>query len=298
METAIAFRWLGVAGIELAVNGQTLVVDPFFTRPPLRRLWWGRVCPDRDLIAAKLRRCTFVLVTHAHWDHVLDVPEVARRTGARVCGSANTCDLLRVCGVPPAQIRQIRAGDRLTLGPYHLTVLPAQHGSIGVDRLLGGPLPPNLRPPLRIRDCRMDDCFSFLISAGGQRLLCAPGERPEDAAPADVLFVHTHRPEAYYEALLRVVQPALVVPYHWDDFFRPLSKPLRPFFKPTWRALPPLERMNPLRLGRRIAQIAPTARVLVPEPFHTYELSTLAAQQRPPTQTSRSAHRSDKEGIR
>ena len=34
-------RWLGVAGIELRVNKQILVIDPFVTRPPFRRMWFG-----------------------------------------------------------------------------------------------------------------------------------------------------------------------------------------------------------------------------------------------------------------
>ena len=36
-------------------------------------------------------RCRVVLVTHAHYDHLLDVPEVARNTGARTLTQRHYC---------------------------------------------------------------------------------------------------------------------------------------------------------------------------------------------------------------
>ncbi len=49
-------------------------------------------------------RCDFVLVTHAHWDHLMDVPDVVLNTGATALGSANTCQLLALLGVAPEPI--------------------------------------------------------------------------------------------------------------------------------------------------------------------------------------------------
>jgi len=66
MMPGIQFRWLGVGGIEIRVEQQILAVDPFFTRPPFRRLWFGRVRPNRKLIADLMPRCNHILVTHAH----------------------------------------------------------------------------------------------------------------------------------------------------------------------------------------------------------------------------------------
>jgi L-ascorbate metabolism protein UlaG (beta-lactamase superfamily) len=272
-------RWLGVAGVELSAGGQTLVIDPFFTRFPFWRMWPGRVRPDRDLIAATLRRCDHVLVTHAHWDHLMDVPHVALNTGAAVAGSRNTCQLLEVLGVPPGQIRQISAGERLSLGEFQVEVLPAQHGRTPIDRTINGPLRPGLKPPLRAFDYRMDACFSFLVRVGGYRLLIGPGENPVESRPADVLFVGVIKtvpdPPAYYAALLRRVRPAVVIPYHWDDLFSPLSRPLRPTFQlPEW-AFPPLRRVDLAAFSRMITHTAPGTRVLVPEIFRVYEVDKL-----------------------
>ena len=270
MALPIWFRWLGVAGIELRANDQILVIDPFFTRPPIWRMWFGRVHPNRSLIAKKIQRCHFVLVTHAHWDHVMDVPEVVRHTGATAFGSPNACQLLVALGVPEEQIHKIEGGDKLLLGEFEVEVLPAEHRKTPIDRFINGPLPANLLPPLRLRDYRMDHCFSFLVHISEYRLLC--GEQP---VPADVLFAVPLNTLPYYESLLRHVQPQAIIPIHWDDPFRPLSKPVRPMFKlPAW-AIPPLQRMDPSEFKQEIEEIAPETTVLIPEMFRTYTLSHL-----------------------
>jgi L-ascorbate metabolism protein UlaG (beta-lactamase superfamily) len=158
----------------------------------------------------------------------------------------------------------------LTLGEYQVEVLSAEH--INLPVFTPGPLAPDLKPPLRARDYRMDSCYGFLISVNGQRLLTDPGIRPEDAVAADVLFVYPIMHRAYYESLLPLVQPKMVVPCHWDDFFRPLSKPLRPFWQlPRW-TFPPLKRVNLAEFRDTVEAIAPGTRVLVPEVLRSYDL--------------------------
>src|SRR5207249_5512425 len=98
MRNSVSFRWLGVAGVELTANGRTLAIDPFFSRPPFKRYLFGPISPDRTLVREKLTCCDYVLVSHAHWDHVMDVPEVALHTGALTFGSPNTCRLLTLLG--------------------------------------------------------------------------------------------------------------------------------------------------------------------------------------------------------
>ena len=58
MEASVWFRWLGVAGIELKVNGEILLIDPFFTRPPAWRMWFGRVSANHKLVAEHIKAMT------------------------------------------------------------------------------------------------------------------------------------------------------------------------------------------------------------------------------------------------
>lgn len=275
MEASIALRWLGVAGMGLRAGDDTLLIDPFLTRFPFWRMWSGRVRPNVSRIAKVIPQADFVLVTHPHWDHLMDVPELARNTGATALGSPNVCGLLAASDVPAEQIREIDAGDDLALGSFRVEVLPAEHGTILGHPVFSGSLPPDLEPPLRARDYQMDHCFSFLVRVDGYRLLDWSSERPEPAAPADVLFVAPHQTQVYYEALLCDVEPQVIMPVHWDDPFRPLEKPVRSMLAPPRVTWPPLQRINLAQFEQTIGEIAPQARVLIPERFHTCDVRQL-----------------------
>ncbi len=273
----LRLRWLGVAGFELTLAEDTLAIDPFLTRPPLRYLWLGRARPDEQLAAAQLPYCDHVLVSHSHWDHLFDVPAVLARTGASAWGSANTCRLLGALGAAPEQLHEVHTGDRLSLGGFEVDVLPSVHPRLCGWPPFAGKVPLRPRPPAHLGDFLADDCFCFLVEAGAVRLLHWGSERPGPAPPADILCVGVQRPDAYYAALLRAVRPRVVIPMHWDDFFSPLSRPLRPMLAPPRPALPPLRRMDPRRFQRAIAHLDPAANVIVPDILRAYELNELLA---------------------
>ena len=118
----------------------------------------------------------------------------------------------------------------------------------------------------------MDVCFSYLIQMGGLRMLDWRSACAEGAVPADVLFVGPEGTRAHYGSLLRAVRPRLVIPVHWDDLFRPLSKGVRPYFRPVRRAFPPLQRVDLNRFKGTVERLAPGTRVLVPAIFRAYNL--------------------------
>jgi len=270
------------------VRDEILIIDPCLTRPAVRQAWFGRVHPDQELTAQQIQRCDYVLVTHAHWDHVMDVPDVVRNTGAVVLGSHNTCRLLAACGVPKDQIREIGNQDQVRLGSFRVEILSAEH--LKIPGFGPGPLPDKLKPPLRLREYRMDTCLSFLIEVDNLRLLDWSSTGPEAAPAADVLFVRLYEKQATYQALLEDVQPRLVIPVHWDDLFSPVSKPTRACFKPPSWTFPPLQRMDPARFKRIIEGMKPDVGVLIPEVFRVYRIQPgVETKQSPENLAPRSA---------
>lgn len=270
MDRSLTFRWLGTAGIELCAAGQVLIVDPYFTRIPMRKLLFGPIRPNQGLIAQSVQRCDFVLVTHAHFDHLMDVPDIVANTSATAFGSANACQLLRLHGTRAENVSEVDAGDELALGTFRVEVRSARH--VKLPGFGPGRLAQDLEPPLRARDYVMDSHSSFRISVNSYRLLTDPGVKARDAGAADVLFVSAGLSRSYYQSVLALVRPSVVIPIHWDDFFHPLSEPMVPHWKhPRWR-LPPLERVDLAEFVDMIRQLAPDTRVLVPEALRTYQL--------------------------
>ena len=263
-------RWLGVAGLEFAFGDHTLLIDPFLSRPPLRNVFMGSVYPDIQLIKEKIKKADHILITHAHYDHLLDVPAIAIQTGALVYGSANVCRLLQVHQVPLAQSHMLQAFDEIKLPYAYVRVIPARHPFIlGFN---SGKLIDNLKPPLHLRDYRMDECFSYLIEFKHLKLLVWSSISTEHAQPADVLFLRSVASQDWYEKIIGLVQPRLVIPTHWDDLFHPLSQPIRPFFAPPTLSNPFIQLINLDDFKKRVNKADPTCKTLIPHVLQPYDL--------------------------
>jgi hypothetical protein len=142
-------------------------------------------------------------------------------------------------------------------------------------------LPERLQPPLRIRDYRMADradqlCYWIDVEGTSWQL---SRQRALPDTPlgelADVLVVMPFETPDRLRRLLANVNPRLVIPYHWEDLFRPLSRPLKPFWMPPRAAFPPLSRVDLDRFARRVAAIDPAVKVFVPQVLREYDLAHL-----------------------
>jgi L-ascorbate metabolism protein UlaG (beta-lactamase superfamily) len=273
-DDAVLLRWLGVAGLVLSHRGRTLAIDPFVTRPGMRYLLFGRPSADVGLAASTVPVCDAILVSHAHHDHCMDVPTIARRTGATVLGSRNTCLLVGRLGVSDRQLRRIEPGDSEQLPPFGITVWPGDHPT--VPGFGPGALSRREVLPPRLRDYRMDTCLSFLVHVAGLAVYVCNARRLTSAPRADVLCVGAAHSDAFYRTLLTMVRPRLVIPMHWDDLFKPLGEPLRPFWAPPSRRHGLLRRLDPQRFAANVERLG-TGRVLSPEPMHEYDVTRLLA---------------------
>lgn len=262
-EPGLTFRWLGIAGIELTSGGQTLLIDPCLTHIRFWQLWLGSLSPDVVTLRKHITEADAILITHAHYDHLLDAPALAASTGARIYGSANTCLLSRLAGLPEGKVERIYAGQSLRLPGFTVQVYPARHR--WVPFFTPGALPQGIRAPITARQYRLDEDFSFHVTAGGLRLLVNSGSAPQDLPPADILLVNPFFRESYYRQLLEAVQPRSVIPIHWDDLWQPLAKPLRPTYQPPGGFLPPFKRVDLAAFQKMILALAPGVQVLLPE---------------------------------
>jgi L-ascorbate metabolism protein UlaG (beta-lactamase superfamily) len=260
---SLTFRWLGAAGIELAASDQVLLIDPCLTRIRFWQLWLGKLLPDRDLLRKHISEATAVLITHPHYDHLLDAPTIVAFTGARVYGSANTCQLCRLSGLPEAQVERIYAGQSLCFPAFSVQVYPARHH--WVPFFTPGGLPLGLRAPFTARQFRLDEDFSFQVTTKGLRILIDSGSTPQDLPPSDILLVHPFHQKNHYRQVLEKVHPKWVIPIHWDDLWQPLSEPLRSTFAPPRWAFPPVERINLQVFQDLIHLLAPQVQVWLPE---------------------------------
>ena len=84
--------------------------------------------PDTAVIDAHIQRADFILITHTHIDHVLDMPYIAQKTGATVIGTESTYNFARSLGVAGNKLIVVRGGEDYELGGLSVRVIPSLHG--------------------------------------------------------------------------------------------------------------------------------------------------------------------------
>ncbi|MEU2879516.1 MBL fold metallo-hydrolase [Streptomyces sp. NPDC007070] len=217
-----------------------LFADPYLTRFPTG-LFDGAFDPrtrlrtDPKTVDAHIGRPELVLVSHSHWDHLSDVPHIAKTTGARVVGTETTYHLLVSLGVDAGQISVVKGGEVLDFGGITVEVVPSLHSrNKSCSYFAPGTLHDRpARTPRTIADLPEGDTLAFQVTAGAggpsaflmgasdfsERAVS--GLRPDLAMVAVPTSTSTPR---YVPRLLRALgTPGVVVPVHWDDFELPLT---------------------------------------------------------------------------
>jgi L-ascorbate metabolism protein UlaG (beta-lactamase superfamily) len=270
--TPVRVTFLGVSTL-LVDDGQSAVLtDGFFSRPGLLRVATRPLAPSASRIDAALRRAGIgrldaLIPVHTHFDHALDAAAVAERTGAVLVGGRSTRNLGLGHGLPADRLLEVSSGQTVDLaaipatephaGAFTATFVASRH--CPPDRYPGEISAP-LRPPARAAAYRCGEAWSILLAhrPTGRSVLVqgSAGFVPGALAGrhADVVYLGVGqlglRPaaeiEAYWTETVRAVGARRAVLVHWDDFFRPLDRPLRalPFagddLDVTMRVLTPL----------------------------------------------------------
>jgi len=242
-DAPLSATWLGVATVLLDDGSEALMTDGYFSRPSLAQVAVGKVAPsaarvDGCLTRAKVSRLAAVIPVHTHIDHVLDSALVADRTGAQLIGGASAANVGRGYGLAEDRLVVATPGEPMTLGAFEITLIESHH--CPPDRFPGVISAP-VRPPVRASAYRCGEAWSTLIGhrPSGRRLLIQGSagyvRGALDGRRADTVYLSVGqlglqpRPYLveYWTEVVRAVGARRVILIHWDDFFRPLSKPLR-----------------------------------------------------------------------
>lgn len=284
----LEIRYLGSGGHLIRRGSSAIMTAPFFSNPGLFRVGAGRISPDSARIDAavdkiiedggRLDDVQAILVGHAHYDHLMDVPHFWREytPNAKIFGSLTSKHILRGFDIPDDRIETLDAsaasrwiaGRWVSVGDVRFMAIQSEHAphAFGI-KLYAGEIRADLtQPPARATGYKEGQTFAFLIdfldpdgsvafrihyqdSASNTPLGYPPtldGSERQDVDVAIVCAASFSQVQGYPEGILRAVDPRYVVVGHWEDFFISQEKPPRPvpmtdvaeFIARTERVLP------------------------------------------------------------
>ncbi len=261
---ALRMVYLGSGGWIMEYGDDQILSGPFFSNPNLFRTGLAPIRSDtlevdRHMERYDVAEAKAIVVGHAHYDHLMDVPRVAKvhAPRARIVGSRTVRNTLGDWSGVVNRVDQVNdsAGDQRSVGRWlyfgdGVRVMPlwtkhAPHFD-GYTLYEGSRDAPMTSEPRWATEWLEGQSFSYLIDFMASpdsvafrvyyqdAVSQAPAgfapdelidERPVDVAilvPATFDQVDWH-PEAFVENL----QPRWVLLGHWENFFKPIDDPTR-----------------------------------------------------------------------
>jgi len=286
----VTLRWLGTAGWEISDGSTIILIDPYLSRingprPPgagsagtpvprdARKLYgWDDVAaPNEAVIDTRIQRANFILVTHTHYDHVLDVPHIALKTHATVIGTESTENVLRAYNVPEEQLITVRGGEDYEFAAFSVKVIPSLHSPLDRKHYFSSEkAPAGMKAPLTLRQIHQEGgTLAYMIRFHGHQILAFGGmnyiEREMHGLKPDVVLVGAAGSRKdiydYCGRLMRALQfPALVLPTHWDNFFVPYDGSQQPAIEAVQAFI------------QEVQAASPKTKVIVPKYFEPIPL--------------------------
>jgi L-ascorbate metabolism protein UlaG (beta-lactamase superfamily) len=243
----IRVRFAGVATLVFDDGDTAWMTDGFFSRPGVTRVFLSKIKPDEAAIDRELQRLHIsklkaVVPVHSHYDHAMDSPLVAQRTGAMLVGSASTINIGRGLGTAEDHMSVITAGGALEFGAWKLTFIPSRHSPTPFsDGKTSETILAPLVTPARATAWKEGTVWSILVEHSSGRTMLVQGSAGFEPGAlagrhADTVFLGVgtlgKKTEAYrsqyWNEVVKQVGAKRVIPIHWDDFFQPLDESLVP----------------------------------------------------------------------
>lgn len=245
---AVTVRYSGTATLLFSDGETQWMTDGWFTRPGPLQTVLGKIEPDMDAISLGLEsmavdKLAAVIPLHSHYDHAMDTPEVARRTGAIVMGSEATANIARGWNLPEAQIRVMEDGEAVSLGDFTVRFIESKHFQFPDPEMVkvmltDSEIPEPLVPPVSAFDYKVGKAYVLHVAhpKGSFLVIGSAGFIPGQLAGMDVDAVFlgiggfgsqtaAYR-EQYWAETVGQIAPERIIPIHWDALTGPLDVPM------------------------------------------------------------------------
>ena len=241
---AVTVTWLGVTTLLFDDTETQILIDGFFSRPTLTDLLLDRPVDNNAaqinyaMNEFRMRRLAAIIPVHSHFDHAMDIGEIANRSSASVIGTESTAEIARGAGVPEDQITVIKDGESFQFGNFKVTLRPTSHapvgwrGSVPFDGLIEEPL----TMPQPVSAWRMGGAVTIIIEhPEGTALIQGSASYKKYALQdiaADAVFLGVGQldslgrnyAELYWQHTVTATGSHSVYPIDFDDLTKPFGE--------------------------------------------------------------------------
>jgi L-ascorbate metabolism protein UlaG (beta-lactamase superfamily) len=119
--------WYGCATFRLRTAGLTIFLDAYIDR--------AANAPGTGLTADDVDECDWIVVGHAHFDHLWGAERILANTNATLIASYESVRVMEAAGVPVDRMICVAGGETVDLGHgVRVSVYPSQHSCVWSHR--------------------------------------------------------------------------------------------------------------------------------------------------------------------
>jgi L-ascorbate metabolism protein UlaG (beta-lactamase superfamily) len=213
-----------------------------------------------------ITKADFILVHHSHFDHLSDVPYIAKKTGAKVIATETSCKILQAYGIPNDQLYRVKGGEDYQFDGFSVRVTTSLHSALNDKHYFDSrTLPDDIQAPLKIQDFIEGGSLMFLARFNSHSVLTMGSmnfiEKEIEGLEPDIILPGVNFSRLgiykYTERLLAATNfPKIVIPAHWDNFRIPygfsqetaIEQKIKPFIEEVKAASPESKVIVPVHL--------------------------------------------------
>jgi L-ascorbate metabolism protein UlaG (beta-lactamase superfamily) len=237
LPAGLELEWLGVSGYRITYEGQTIFIDPYVSRVSLKSFLLRRTArPDPAAIDRYIDphgEVVGVIVGHTHFDHALDAPAIAKKFNCPAYGSASLAQLMRLHRAPELAVN-VEPGRAYEIGPFKTTFIRSAHSKLILGRKIpfDGELTCDDLHGLTAGGYKCGQVWGVRIEVAGASFYhqgsadLIDDELPDESVDYFLAGVAGREVTPnYWKRVLSKLDPKVVVPTHYDNFFKPLGAP-------------------------------------------------------------------------
>ncbi|MDA8793769.1 MBL fold metallo-hydrolase [Bacteriovoracaceae bacterium] len=136
---ALEAKWFGVTSVYITDGESSILFDPIITKPTIGHWMFNltfksnRPLVDKMLAKLEIEKVDLIFISHQHFDHSIDAPYVALKTGATVVASPSQEIITRAVS-SDISIKSLPyekdIGDVIEIGKFKITPLRRNHSAI------------------------------------------------------------------------------------------------------------------------------------------------------------------------
>ena len=237
----VEFTWLGTTAIILKSDKKTLMFDPYITHPNIlvaalfKKIDSDKSIVDKWLKLASVKEINYVIVTHSHYDHILDLGTVMKKYPKSIgFGSPSSKNFALGQEIPSERFKVVGHEKKYSIDQVKIKTIKVAHGThvLGYT-FMDGAIEKPLKLPASVWDLKQGDSFIYQFSGEFGNIVFHPTGAKSPyfndytKLKTDVLFIGIAKrgsTERQIKEIISKIQPKVVIPIHFDNFFFELKK--------------------------------------------------------------------------